>query len=104
MTASPTQLTLRDLRADGWLAEVVERWVPGANVRRDLFGGFDIIAIKDGTTCAVQCTTDAHVAERVRKIGDLPHIGIIREADWQLEVWGWRKVKGRWTARKVDVS
>ncbi|MGD9996964.1 MAG: hypothetical protein AB7R77_05940 [Ilumatobacteraceae bacterium] len=101
---SPTALTLRELRADGWLAEVVERWVPGANVRRDLFGGFDVLAIKNGTTLAVQVTTSDHVAARVRKIAELPHIGTIREAGWQLEVHGWHKDGRRWTVRKVDVS
>ncbi len=102
---TPTQLSLRELRNAGFTAEVVERWNPHARIRQDLFGIIDIVALNGPTTLAVQCTSAPHVAERVRKIADSPHIAAIREAGWTMEVWGWRKNKaGRWECRKVDVS
>jgi carbonic anhydrase len=103
---SPTARTLRDLRADGWTAEVVERWIPGANIRSDLFGFVDIVAVRGAETLGVQATSDANVAARVRKIADSELVGVVREAGWRLAVVGWKKdVKSnRWQARWVDVS
>jgi hypothetical protein len=104
MSASPTSLTLRDLRADGYTAEVVERWNPHARVRHDLFGIVDVIAIRGTETLAVQATSSSNVAARVRKIAEAPTIAAIREAGWRFEVWGWAKKGARWECRKVDVS
>lgn len=105
MTASPTQLTLRKLRDDGWTAEVVERWVPGANIRKDLFGFIDVLAVQGSTTLAVQTTSAHNVAARVTKIAESPLIGAVREAGWTIFVHGWAKRKGRWVlAREIDVS
>jgi hypothetical protein len=101
---SPTARTLRDLRADGWTADVVERWIPGANIRSDLFGFVDIVAVRGAETLGVQATSDTNVAARVRKIAEHPNLPFVREAGWRLEVWGWRKKDNRWQCRKVDVS
>lgn len=106
MAISPTQLTLRHLRAEGWTADVVEHWVPGANIRRDLFGVIDVVALRGTETLAIQATSTSNVPARVRKIADAPTIGAIRDAGWRFEVWGWRKSKAnRWElSRQVDVS
>jgi hypothetical protein len=104
MSLSPTQLTLRDLRGDGWTAEVVERWNPHARVRQDLYGVIDVLAVRGPDTLGVQATSAANVSARVRKIAESPHVGALREAGWLLEVWGWRKKNNRWECRKVDVS
>lgn len=104
MTISPTQLTLRKLREDGYTAEVVERWVPGANVRKDLFGFVDVLALRGEETLAVQATSADNVSARVHKICDAPTLAAVREAGWRIEVWGWGK-KGRyWVPRVVDIS
>lgn len=102
---TPTQLTLRKLRADGYIAEVVERWNPHANVRNDLFGFVDVLALRGNETLAIQATTAPNVMARVNKIANSPQIGSVREAGWTIRVWGWGK-KGRfWTLlRDVDVS
>ena len=106
MAASPTQLTLRKLRADGWpLVAVVEHWVPGANIRRDLFDLVDVLAVGPAGTLAVQTTSATNVAARIRKIADSPNIAAIREAGWTFHVHGWRKKGGRWELhREEDVS
>jgi len=102
---TPTQLTLRALRADGWQAEVVEKWVPGANVRRDLFGFVDVLAVRGTETLAVQATSASNVSARVRKIADAPTLPAVREAGWGIVVHGWDKgPNGRWRCRTVDVS
>jgi hypothetical protein len=101
---TPTQLTLRKLRADGWLAEVVERWVPGANVRKDLFGFVDILALRDGETLAVQATSYTNISARVNKIASLDAVADVRRANWSIWVIGWRKVNNRWAEKIVDCS
>lgn len=108
MTAtSPTQLTLRHLRDAGWpLVEVVEHWVPATRRRKDFAGFVDVIAVGPDGTLAVQTTSDANVAARVRKIAESPNVAALREAGWAIHVHGWKqKRKGaRWTLRTVDVS
>jgi hypothetical protein len=104
MAESSTSRTLKRLRDQGYLADVVEKWIPGANIRKDLFGFIDVMAIKDGETLAVQATSYPNVSARVKKISDHENIGSVRDANWKIEVWGWRKVKNRWQVRVVDVS
>ena len=66
---SPTQRSLADLRARGMLAQVVERWVPRAKKRVDLFGFIDIVALGDlSGVIGIQVTTTSHLADRLRKI------------------------------------
>jgi hypothetical protein len=101
---TPTQRTLKKLRDDGWMAEVVERWVPGANIRKDLFGWIDIMALRDGQTLAVQCTSYSNMSARVKKIEESETIAEVRKAGWSVWVIGWRKVNNRWTERTVDCS
>jgi hypothetical protein len=104
LAKSPTQLTLEKLRADGWLAEVVEKWIPGANIRKDLWGFVDILALRDDEILAVQATSYSNVSARVNKITDHENLPAVRLANIQIQVWGWRKVDNRWAARIVDVS
>lgn len=108
---SPTQLSLAALRAEGYTAQVVERWNPYARIRQDLFGFVDIVAIRDGETLGVQTTSASCMSARVRKIADAEHLAVVRAAGWRIEVHGWRKRKvkrdgkaERWRCRVVDVS
>lgn len=100
MATSPTKLTLDWLRDDGWTAEVVEYWNAFARRRIDFLGGIDIIALREGTTLGVQCTTTAHQAERCAKLGGLPAIATWLTAGNQLWVVGWAK-KGPRGKRKT---
>ena len=104
MAKSPTQLTLEKLRAEGWLAEVVEKWIPGANIRKDLWGFVDILAIRDDEILAAQATSYSNVSSRVNKITDHENLPAVRLANIQIQVWGWRKLDNRWAARIVDIS
>lgn len=104
MASGPTERTLQQLRKDGWLADVVERWIPHAKRRKDLFGIIDIVALGDGETLGVQCTSDSNMSARVHKLEESDAISALRECNWRLEVWGWKKKNGRWQVRKVEVS
>lgn len=104
MSMSPTQLTLRELRKDGYLAYVVEHWNHHAKIRQDLFGFIDVLGVKRDSTIAIQATSYTNVRNRVKKIQEHDNINKVREANWQIEVWGWHKVKNRWVFRRVDVS
>ena len=104
MAMSPTQLSLKWLREQGYLAETVEKWIPGANIRKDLWGWCDIVAIRDGETVAVQCTSWDNISSRVRKIAESETICAVRKANWTVWVVGWKKKDNRWVHKLVDCS
>lgn len=109
MAKSPTENSLAYLRENGWTAEVVERWIPGANIRKDLWGFVDIVAIRGEKTLGVQTTSYSNVSARVRKIQESDMLPLVREAGWLIHVHGWAKGKkeGRrilWKHRIVDLS
>lgn len=85
--------------------ETVERWIPGANIRKDLFGFADLLAIRDQTVLAVQVTSRSNLAARIRKIGDSPLLGLVRKAGISIAAHGWGKDKaGKWTVTIRDLS
>lgn len=100
MSLSPTQRTLRELRQQGRVCGIVERWIPrpgrAHGVRVDLFGIIDIIALDpERGVVGVQSCGQAF-AEHERKFFEERAQECI---DWLatpgtvLELWGWRKVK-----------
>ncbi len=104
---TPTARSLKHLRSEGYAADVCERWIGGGKfkVRKDLFGSWDIVAVKPGEVAFVQTTSGSNVSARVRKIADNPTTPKCREANVRLLVHGWRKnAKKRWVLRVEDVS
>ncbi len=101
---SPTQLTLKRLRADGFRAAVVEHWNPFARIRQDLFGIIDVLGVRKGETIGVQCTTYGNRLARVQKMVEHESIGDLRDAEWTIEVHGWRKIKNRWQCTVEEIS
>lgn len=102
------------MRRRGYVAEVVERWLPRANVRKDLYGFIDVLCIvadpdselfmKDRVV-GVQATSWSNVRSRVRKIAEHPHVEAVRRAGIRILVHGWkRNLSGRWVLREVDCS
>lgn len=104
MALSPTQLTLRNLRERGFRAAIVEKWNPHVKIRQDLFGIIDVIGVRRGETIGVQSTSFNNRTSRIKKMAESEAIGDLREADWTLEVHGWRKVKNRWQVTIEDLS
>jgi hypothetical protein len=93
------------MRERNYECEVTERWNAFSRTRKDLFGFIDILCLgTDGSIVGVQSTSDSNVAARVTKIADSPLVGRVRSAGIRILVHGWRKVKGRWQVREVDVS
>ena len=91
---SPTQRTMAQLRKLGFRTAVVERFNSFANVRIDLFGCFDVIAInpKEKRIVGVQCGIGTHHQEHCRKI-KVDNRRIAK--DWvdsggEIQVWSWR--------------
>jgi hypothetical protein len=104
---SPTARTLGLLRASGYVAEAVERWIPRANVRRDLFGVADVLAIHPHRRPAfllVQATSRGNVSARVRKAQGRVELAAWLRAGGAFEVWGWFRTGKRWDVRRVAVQ
>jgi hypothetical protein len=120
-----TQRTLRALRVDGWMVQVVEKWIPAPShpaggVRKDLWGFGDVLAIKGDVTLLVQTCRAADVATRLAKIRETTvRIGdgddaredlalpLVLRAGWRVEIHGWAKptkTLRRWRQRVVVVG
>ena len=102
---SPTALTIDYLWADGCqLVQKVETWNPFAKRRNDLFECWDVLAIKDGNTIAVQCTSRSNMSSRAKKIAEAESTPHLRKAGWRLLVMGWDKRDGTHRVKVEDVS
>jgi hypothetical protein len=105
MPRSPTALTLDHLRRHGFTVDIAERWVPRANIRRDLFGLFDLVALdsREPGIVGVQVTTVGHMADRLRKIQARPELALWLRCGGRAWVVGWKKQGGRWRVKIVAV-
>jgi len=102
---SPTQRTLAEMRRRGYYAEVVERWIPRANIRKDFAGFIDVLCLGDSEVVGVQATSGSNVSSRLAKIANHENVGVVRKAGLRLLVHGWSRGKdGKWKLREVDVS
>jgi hypothetical protein len=101
---TPTALTMRFLRRAGYLVDVCERWVPRANVRRDLFTVIDVVAITVGKPIlGVQATSLANVSARVKKARECPALAVWLRTGARFQVFGWTKRHGRWFPKIVEL-
>lgn len=111
---TPTARTLARCRQLGWMAHVVEKWIPQTRRRIDAFGFGDVLVIEPNVgILLIQATADngGHVADRVAKIQgekcrDAAQAWL--RAGARIEVWGWGKRGPRgkrktWTLRRVQV-
>lgn len=114
---SPTQRSLKYLRKQGCeLVAVVEHWNPWANIRQDLFGIIDVIAIKGDQTIAVQSCSGTDVSKRVAKMVEATwknpetkteHLVVdsLLRAGFKVFVHGWkRNAAEKWVLREVELS
>ena len=106
---SPTERTLKALREGGHEADVVERWIGGKfKVRKDLFGMFDILCLREGRLVGIQCTNggDGHHANRKAKLLANEILPKWLACGCQAEVWSWYKyaerVDGRWWRARIE--
>lgn len=98
---SPTSRSLNALKRMGYHPEVVEKWIPQARRRKDLWGFVDILAIHlgDAHLLGVQCTTLSNAPARVRKIRESDLWPVVKRGPVTVRVWGWRKRKDGWKAK-----
>lgn len=112
MSTTPTQRTIRELRNQGRVCAIVEKFnqhVGPHGIRQDLFGIIDVLALDpERGVVGVQCCGNSFSA----------HYRKLTEERWQecmdwlktpgtvLELWAWRKIKvkrggkaERWTPR-----
>jgi hypothetical protein len=94
--SSPAQRSLKYLRDQGYIAQVVEKWNPYARVRVDLFGFIDIVALKDGEkgVFAIQTTSTSNMGARIKKIISIPEAKKWMVAGNKIFVQGWAKRGG----------
>ena len=106
MAASPTERTLKYLRKQGYLCEVVEKRVPMVNITRDLFGFADIFAVRDQDQAhlLVQTTTLVHISTRLKKAMALPSLLTWLRSGGRFEVHGWYKKDGLWQVERRVVT
>jgi hypothetical protein len=88
-----TARTLRYLRERGYQAEVVEKYLPYAKRRKDLFDIIDIIAIDGKNILGVQSCSGSAFAEHDKKIIASPATNIWLASGGLLWLMGWRKKK-----------
>lgn len=105
MSGSPTQHSLKLLKERGYQTWVVEYWNNFARKRVDLFGIFDILAVGNGETLAVQTTSKANMSARAKKIAGSEYIAGCREAGWRIELHGrYKDKRGHWQIKVTDLS
>lgn len=102
MADTPTQRTLKALRAEGYKCAIVEKWNPHARIRQDLFGIIDIIALDTLTVPGISApsiigvqSTGTAFAEHERKLLEEKREECLNwlRAGGRLQLWGWRKLK-----------
>jgi hypothetical protein len=103
---TPTARTLTLLRRCGYLAGVVECWVPHVNRRRDLFGFADVLAVHPARreVVLVQVTTADHLAHRLAKVRAAPELLGLLAAGVKVALHGWRRQGARWRVKVVELD
>ena len=104
MGVSPTQRSLAHLRDLGYeLVQVVEKWVPQARKRIDLYGIIDICAIHPDIpgVLGVQSTSATNFSHRIRKSQESTALPLWIANGNRFEVHGWGKYRQHGTKRKA---
>jgi hypothetical protein len=95
------QRVLTELRNEGYIASVVEKYDQFIGRTSDLFGFIDILAVGHGETLAIQVTSRGNMASRRRKIREAPELPHLFAAGWHVELWGYDQPGGPRTAWRV---
>jgi hypothetical protein len=101
--ASLNQRTVALLEGQGYICDVVESYNAFTKRKKDLFGIFDILAVGNGETIAVQITSKANMSARIKKIQESPFLPEIIRSGWRIKVIGWFKQKnGRYDYKEFE--
>lgn len=101
--SSPTQRTLKKLRQDGYIVEVVERWNQYAGIRQDLFGVIDVVGVHAAFpgVLGVQTTSASNMSARRKKILASHEAHVWVQAGNTLVIHGWKKTIPQGKVRAV---
>lgn len=102
---TPAARTMTELRKQGYLVDVTEKWNSFTKQRKDLFNFIDLLAVKVGFL-AIQTTSYSNISARYKKITTECRDAAIRwlQAGGKIEIWGWHKVKNRWQFKVREVT
>ncbi len=99
---TPTQRTIRELKNNGRVCAIVEKWNPHVGphgIRQDLFGIIDVLALDPQTgVVGIQCCGGSGYQPHLRKICSEraeESLAWLSTPGTGLELWCWRKVKLR---------
>lgn len=93
---TPTQRTIRELKNLGRECAIAEKWIPGANIRRDLFGIIDVVALDPERGVVGIQSTGSAFSQHYQKLTVECYqntFNWLSTPGASLELWGWRKVK-----------
>lgn len=112
-TKLPGARTMEHMRKEGFVCGRVEHWNSHCNIRQDLFGFADLIAMRGGAgIIAVQATSDqngANANKRIAKILAEPRAKIWLQLGGRIMVFGWRKlsrgmVREKWVPKIIEIT
>ena len=113
--ANNHQRTLKHVREQGGIAEIVERRLPIPGVkwgpRKDMFGFIDCFAELDGYILLIQIGAWSACGEKKKFICESKKV-IARQlmmAGCKIQVWGWKKApvslrSKKWVVKIVDIT
>ena len=104
MPVSTTQLSLKHMRAQGYYAEVVERYNFFTKRKNDFAGFLDLLCLRPGQVMGVQTTSLANISSRVKKIMEHENLEVVLAAGIKIEVHGWVKKNNRWQVKIVEIE
>ena len=104
MKANLNQQTRKRLTESGYHVELVETYNAFIRQKKDLFGFGDFLAIKKDEVLLGQVTSRSNMSSRRKKIAESPLVGLVRDANIRIELWGFYKEKNRWKVKVEDLS
>lgn len=104
MAVSTTQLSLKHMRAQGYYAEVVERYNFFTKRKNDFAGFLDLLCLGPGQVMGVQTTSLANISSRINKIMEHENLEVVLAAGIKIEVHGWVKKNNRWQVKIVEIE
>ncbi len=103
---SPTAQSLAYLRAGGWIAAIVERWIERRGIRVDVWHFADLLAAhpRDRQIALVQTTTASNLSARVTKAKRQPELRVWLAAGGRFFLHGWAPWGGRWHPKVIELA
>jgi hypothetical protein len=107
---SPSALSTAWLREQGYVVDSVERWIPGANIRKDLYGLFDLVALHPAHVgvLGIQVTSRSNAASRRTKMQEQGHLSLWLRTGNRAHLHSWKRSGPRgqmqWDVKVEEVS